>query len=61
MGEGRGFAGRAAGDDAVDAFGDLPCDEFLEGGGIHRAILERGDQSRNRSLEHPNLAHVPAI
>lgn len=52
MAEGRRFASRAAGHEAVAAFRNLPINESLEGRFVEFSILERRYQRRKRALEH---------
>ena len=52
MAEGRRFAGRAAGHQAVGALVDLPVDEVSESLLVDRAVVERRDQRDERSVEH---------
>ena len=52
-GQGGGFAGRAARDEAVDAGQDLPADEPAEGGLVEVAVGgERGDEGGEGAAEH---------
>ena len=46
-----GFAGGAAGHEAVDALFDLPFDEFAVGFLIDLAVLERRHQSGERTVK----------
>ncbi len=51
MAQGRAFAGRADGHQAVGALGDLPVHQAAEGRLVERAVLEWRDQGGERSPE----------
>lgn len=55
MGQRRAFARGANRHKAVAALLDMPVHQFLERVKVHRAVLERRDQSREGSLEHDTL------
>ena len=55
MAHGGGFAGGAAGHDAVDALFYLPFDMGAIGFFVDGAVLERGDQCGNSSVKHKIL------
>src|SRR3712207_8402143 len=51
LAQGRGFSGRAAGNEAVDAPFYLELDEALKGLNVYLAVLERGNEGRERAAD----------